>query len=162
MEFKVTRELQYVDLDHELTEDELLHFKYIDKKKLPNGKWRYYYNTDKLKDDLGVDELKTYNKAKDVYETAAEYRSDTKHKVDEFESKSRNHSYKEYDYEKSHELYRSAIYWKETAEKRGREYMSARSALKRTPVGKLVMAKETVERGAKAVTRLLKRLTKTY
>ena len=43
MQYKVIRELQYVDLDRELTDDELLHFKYIDKKRLPNGKWRYIY-----------------------------------------------------------------------------------------------------------------------
>ena len=34
----------HVDLD----EDELIHWKYIKKIKLPNGKWRYYYNQSEL------------------------------------------------------------------------------------------------------------------
>lgn len=142
------------------TSDDIQHWKYIKKVK-KDGKWRYYYDKEQLKDDLGVDELKVYNDAKGKYEIAADYRSDTKHKVDEFERQSRNYSYKEYDYKKAHELYRDAIYWKERVEERGREYMSARSALKRTPIGKLVMAKEKIGRGAEAVAGLFKRLTKT-
>lgn len=59
MEFKVTRELQYVDFDHELTDDELLHFKYI-KKVRKNGKWRYYYD---VKDAMGYDERERYLEA---------------------------------------------------------------------------------------------------
>ena len=141
--------------------DEMYHWKYIKKKKV-NGKWRYYYNKGQLKDDLGFDELKTYNKAKSTYENAAQKRSDTKQAVDDFERRSRNYSYKEYDYDKAHDLYRSAIYWKETAAKRGQEYMSARTSLKKTPVGKLVMAKETIGRGAKAVARFGKKLFKIH
>lgn len=33
--------------------NELTHWKYIKKKKLPNGKWRYYYD---IEDAIGVDE----------------------------------------------------------------------------------------------------------
>ena len=29
----------------EISDDELMHWKYVERKKLPNGKWRYYYNT---------------------------------------------------------------------------------------------------------------------
>lgn len=42
------KKLAYIDLD----EGELLHWKYIKKKKLPNGKWRYYYDFDSLKKDV--------------------------------------------------------------------------------------------------------------
>lgn len=47
----------YVEFDHELGPDELMHFKYISKKKI-NGKWRYYY--DKLADGASdaIDALK--------------------------------------------------------------------------------------------------------
>lgn len=40
--------IAYIDLD----EGELMHWKYIKKKKLPNGKWRYYYDVDSLKKDV--------------------------------------------------------------------------------------------------------------
>ena len=33
-------------------DDELMHWKYLKKKKLPNGKWRYYYDLDSLKKDV--------------------------------------------------------------------------------------------------------------
>ena len=32
--------IAYIDLD----EGELMHWKYIKREKLPNGKWRYYYD----------------------------------------------------------------------------------------------------------------------
>lgn len=38
----------YIDLD----EGELMHWKYIKREKLPNGKWRYYYDKDALKKDV--------------------------------------------------------------------------------------------------------------
>lgn len=42
------RTLSYIDLD----ENEFVHFKYIKREKLPNGKWRYYYDSDQLKEDV--------------------------------------------------------------------------------------------------------------
>ena len=36
----------------QLDDDELMHWKYLKKKKLPNGKWRYYYDLDSLKKDV--------------------------------------------------------------------------------------------------------------
>ena len=38
------RNIAYVDLD----EDVVVHWKYIKREKLPNGKWRYYYNQSEL------------------------------------------------------------------------------------------------------------------
>lgn len=56
----------YVDVG----DDEIFHWKYIKREKLPNGKWRYYYDWDELKKDAkeGVDKaadsvLETANKA---------------------------------------------------------------------------------------------------
>ena len=42
--------------------DELYHWKYIKRVK-KNGKWRYYYDKDQLKDDLGYDEKEAYEQA---------------------------------------------------------------------------------------------------
>lgn len=39
-------DIRYIDLD----EDEIMHWKYIKKKKLSNGKWRYYYRDDDYED----------------------------------------------------------------------------------------------------------------
>lgn len=138
------------------TSDDLQHWKYVKKKKV-NGKWRYYYD---IKDAIGLDELATYNKAKTVYDAAASKRAETKNAVNRFERKSRNYSYKEYDYKKAHELYSSATYWKETAYKRGQEYMSARRAVLKTPMAGVVIAKETISKGKQAVDNLLKKTLK--
>lgn len=44
--------------------DELYHWKYIKKVRGYNGKWKYYYDIDQLKDDLGFDEKKDYERAR--------------------------------------------------------------------------------------------------
>lgn len=49
--------LAYIDLN----EGELMHWKYIKREKLPNGKWRYYYDKDALKNDS----KKLFSKATD-------------------------------------------------------------------------------------------------
>lgn len=41
-------DIAYVDLD----EGELMHWKYIKREKLSNGRWRYYYDKDALKSDV--------------------------------------------------------------------------------------------------------------
>lgn len=55
-------ELGYIDLD----EDELVHWKYIKREKLPNGKWRYYYDKEQMKNDTKnfIDNLKNKIKSK--------------------------------------------------------------------------------------------------
>lgn len=50
--------------------DQLMHWKYI-KKVWKNGKWKYYYDHDQLKDDLGVDEKEAMEKAEDTLNTTA-------------------------------------------------------------------------------------------
>ena len=49
------------------SEDELMHWKYITKKRV-NGKWRYYYDN---KDILGYDKETAYNQASYKYQNAA-------------------------------------------------------------------------------------------
>lgn len=60
---KNTINVGYIDLD----EGELMHWKYIKKVKLPNGKWRYYYDMDSLKNDagnaIGINQKRAYKKA---------------------------------------------------------------------------------------------------
>lgn len=42
--------------------DELYHWKYIKRERI-NGKWRYYYDVDQLKDDIGITAREEMNKA---------------------------------------------------------------------------------------------------
>lgn len=53
----------YIDL----AEGELMHWKYIKRVKLPNGKYRYYYDADSLKNDarnaIGINQKKAYENA---------------------------------------------------------------------------------------------------
>lgn len=49
--------------------DELYHWKYIKKERV-NGKWRYYYDADQLKDDLGINARDEMNKAITAQKTA--------------------------------------------------------------------------------------------
>lgn len=58
----------------QIYDDELYHWKYIKKVK-KNGKWRYYYDKEQLKDDLGFDE-------KEAYEQALANQAYTENKVD--------------------------------------------------------------------------------
>ena len=125
------------------SENELKHWKYVKRERV-NGKWRYHYDVDQLKDDVGVDELKSYKSAKNKYEIAQEKYNDANHVSTEFERASRNLDNNKYDYKTSHRLYQDARIKREAMEKRGKEYMSARTELMKTPIGKVVVAKETV------------------
>lgn len=42
--------------------DELYHWKYVKRERV-NGKWRYYYDVDQLKDDVGITAREEMNKA---------------------------------------------------------------------------------------------------
>lgn len=70
-------ELAYIDLD----EGELMHWKYIKREKLPNGKWRYFYDKDELKKDTKnfLDGVK--NKAKSMFDKRTDKALDTANKV---------------------------------------------------------------------------------
>lgn len=48
---------------------DICHWKYIKKKKV-NGKWKYYYDADQLKDDLGFDERNAVNKQRRFMESS--------------------------------------------------------------------------------------------
>lgn len=64
MNDKNTSIVSYIDL----AEGELMHWKYIKRVKLPNGKWRYYYDADSLKNDarnaIGINQKNAYENAR--------------------------------------------------------------------------------------------------
>lgn len=62
MEVRVKRNAEYPD--------ELMHFKYIKRVK-KDGKWKYYYDVNQLKDDLGVDEREAVAKKTQARDAAA-------------------------------------------------------------------------------------------
>ena len=135
-------------------DDELYHWKYIKKVKKPNGKWRYYYDTKQLKKDLGVDKLKEYDREYQEMNTALDKYKDASIAIDEFESANRNTNYKDYDYEKSHELYSRADIRRDSYERNAREFAEARAEVMNTPMSVVVKSKETIRRGKRLVLNL--------
>ena len=73
-----TQRLAYVDLD----EGEIIHFKYLKKEKLANGKWRYYYDVTQLKNDFkdatGLSARERYANAKKSVDHTREALSETR------------------------------------------------------------------------------------
>lgn len=45
-------------------DDEMCHWKYVKRVKKPNGKYRYYYDREQVKEDLGVNAKEEYESAK--------------------------------------------------------------------------------------------------
>lgn len=131
--------------------NDLQHWKYIKKKKV-NGKWRYYYDYKQLGDDLGVDELQRYTKAKLKYEVASSKSREADRKVDDFIHYTNNlpdthEGAKEYReaFENNRELFWDNEFWRDAAKTRGEQYMKARSDLYKTPIGKIVKASAAVK-----------------
>lgn len=58
--------MEYRAVTKEDPQKDLTHWKYIKRVK-KNGKWRYYYDKEQLKDDLGFDERDALEKAKNNY-----------------------------------------------------------------------------------------------
>lgn len=70
--FKAGSNIRYIDLD----ESELMHWKYIKKEKLPNGKVRYYYDQselDKYENTIKTARGHSINAAANVYQLQKEY-----------------------------------------------------------------------------------------
>lgn len=69
----------------ELSDDELMHWKYIEKRKLPNGKWRYIYHNpelDNLERNRNISKLEA-DRANEAYNLA---QRETKEALDNVES----------------------------------------------------------------------------
>lgn len=135
----------YIDLN----EDEICHWKYVKREKLPNGKWRYYYDVDQLKDDLGVDERRRYKKVKSEYERSSKRADET------FDNWMRY--YKSYDYKdagsraRNTDLRITAKAARDTYNEWTKKYNESWNDYMNTPLGKLAKATEPIERGAKVV-----------
>lgn len=100
--------------------------------------------TDKVKDKLGADERQEYQEAKTKYETAQEKHATAKNNIKKFNEEHGDDHYKEYPYELANELHWENSYWRERAETRGREYMSAKNEYMKTPLGTALRAKEAL------------------
>lgn len=122
-------ELAYVDLD----EGELMHWKYIKRKKLPNGKWRYYYDVNQLKDDLGFDERERLRLA-ERYKANAEYSEKKLHDA-------WKHAEDKSPYGSLANAWTDAY---KRAQRAGDEYVAAKEAYMKTPLGKLDKVTENV------------------
>lgn len=133
--------------------DELQHWKYKSKKKI-NGKWRYYYNTNKnekpgmmarIKDRLGFDE-------KEEYERLSAERTRYKNAADEWSNVGqdivkdsyRDGKYTDGEANAANMAFDNARYNREKAEEIGKTATKAWNNYIRTPIGKL---DEAIENG---------------
>lgn len=144
--------ISYVDLD----ENELVHFKYIKREKLSNGRYRYYYDVDQLKDDLGFDERAQYRQTKSEYERASKRADESFDNWMDF--------YKDYDYKdrsqrkRNTELRIKASAAKQTYDDWTKKHNEAYNNYMNTPLGKLAKATAPIERGAKVVSNFLSKI----
>lgn len=128
-----------------------------------------YSTVDKVKDALGVDERAEYKDSKNAYDFASDQKAKAKQAIQEFDKASTipklsNGQYveKEYDYERSHVLHDDYQFWKETAEKRGREYAKAQSEYMKTPLGTALKTVETIKDIPYEVESALEKLAKKF
>lgn len=136
-------------------QDELQHWKYVKREKV-NGKWKYYYNWDELKKDaknaLGVNAKQNMNAAKTYYKNAQNKSTDAYKKVVSTNKKYNNIPNKKSlaaweankKADKAMNAYRESI---TNAANRGREYLEAKNAYMKTPLGKLDQAKADIKSG---------------
>lgn len=60
-------DIHYIDLD----EGELMHWKYIKREKLPNGKWRYYYDQSELDAAKSASQQAQQQQLNDAYKSGS-------------------------------------------------------------------------------------------
>lgn len=153
--------IDYVDLD----DGELMHWKYIKKEKRPNGKWRYYYDVDQLKDDLGVDEKERMNKANAEYKQAMkdaknyqDYVTKEHYRLGQTNPHSEYRHYTENEYRYLQGLTSIKDAKVKAAEKAGRKASEATSDFYKTPLGKLNKFEKSVKKGLKVVSKFFSKL----
>lgn len=140
---------------YEVTDDELSHawlkkgeqkkdHKYI-KREWKNGKWRYYYDYDELRDALGYDELANMEKARHNYinkkysaESSSKFFNKHYSKIDYTDGK----YMKERD-KAATEYYRRV----EARDIAASEYIAARKEFLKTPLGVVTASKEIITAG---------------
>lgn len=128
--------IKYIDLNP----SELMHWKYIKREKLPNGKYRYYYDAEQFKDDMGVDEYQRYSNARNAYKeaenNAKKARRDLNSQLDYLKDDTNNPTIT--DYGKVADYKAQETYWTGVAAVRGKEYVATKKDLYETPIGKTV------------------------
>lgn len=144
---------------------DIKHWKYIKREKV-NGKWRYYYAEDTLKnaikDRLGYDERDRMRQAYAERERLDDqYDKMQDHKLQWMEKAKVG-----FGEEGREEYVKGLIDWgNELTEQQnkviaaGKKYTEAKSDFKKTPLGALTTLKETVETGMWEVENFLKKLT---
>lgn len=135
------RDIRHIDLD----EGELCHWKYIKREKLPNGKWRYYY-------DYGQSQLADYNWHKKQYDSASARYDKSSDAMMNFYKNSKSNSMDPKTWIKTAKKYSSeAAKDRELYESWQKKYAEANSELMKTPVGKMYKFNRTVKSGAERV-----------
>lgn len=149
------------------TSDDLQHWKYIKKKKV-NGKWRYYYDKEQFKDDLGFDERADYNRAKAALNQAKGIRNKRKNEYKAYSNNIRNRSDKngkvtmtikpieESKLNKEKELESKYLAAQAVYNRGVKEYYKAVAKYEKTPMYTLDKVGKVINRGKNAVKRLFK------
>jgi hypothetical protein len=133
---------EYIIVNGELRHaDELKHYKYIKKKKV-KGKWRYYYD---VKDALGYDERENF------YKTAGEWiKYESKYNAAKKSVESAEAS--------KRPLNNSDVIAYEYGKKLKNQAIDARTAFKKTPLGKLKQLEVNTTYPSRRVKRYLKKV----
>lgn len=144
--------IAYIDLD----DGELMHWKYIKRVKLPNGKWRYYY-------DVGQKARAMMYRSKQELVTAEEAEKDARMKRDhDLDRLKKSKSTKETN--DAFEDLDTSHYWvkKRTRETNFRKeaYHLAVLEYEKTPLYKLEKSKKSIEKGMKAISKAFSNLFK--
>ena len=56
----------YVAVQRTNQKTDIMHYKYLKREKGPNGKYKYYYDKDQIKKDLGYDERDTLERQRNI------------------------------------------------------------------------------------------------
>lgn len=142
-------DIRYIDLD----EGELCHWKYIKREKLPNGKWRYYYDYGQYAEaDMKKAEADV-NRDKQSYQDAVE---DSKTARKNFSNALKTLDEKHNEYA---DKYMSRKKWEKRMASKlkstERQYNKAVKKYEETPLYKVRAAKSKIDKGAKAITKSL-------
>lgn len=144
--------------------DELQHWKYIKKKKV-NGKWRYYYDTESLKDDvkdkLGYDERERMRESAREYGRALNEQNNAKSEVDRIHDQRKSADTTQKAAENLVELLKADKISKEAyykAREAGHKYAESQKEFMNTPLGKLESLQKNIKKGAEKVASLFSKL----
>lgn len=68
----------YVAVQRTNQKTDIMHYKYLKREKGPNGKYKYYYDKDQIKKDLGYDKRDALERQRSTaLQTLAQYENDT-------------------------------------------------------------------------------------